>query len=59
MEFLPTRKRKLVKHESLAAETFTGLARGWQGPLELLHLVQISAGILDSVDVESWFHPSP
>ena len=51
MEFLPTRKRKLVKHESLAAETFTGLARGWQGPLELLHLVQISAGILDSVDV--------
>ena len=59
MEFLTTMKRKLVKHESLAAETFTGLAGGRQGPLELLHLVQISAGILGSVDVESWFHPSP
>ena len=58
MEFLLTRKRKLVKHESWAAETFTGLAGGRQGSLELSHLVQISAGILDSVDVEPWFHPS-
>lgn len=41
MEFLPTRKRKLVKHESWAAETFTGLAEGLQGPLELSHLVYI------------------
>ena len=41
MEFLPTRKRKLVKHESWAAETFMGLAGGWQGPLELSHLVYI------------------
>ena len=41
MEFLPTRKRELVTHESWAVETFTGLAGGWQGPLELSHLVYI------------------